>query len=698
MDDLRDSGPGDGEDAGNHDTTDSALGRTSGDWGQRRSAERLQREGRLSPSTPFGPKVESGTARELPKVLDIGTGCEWVDKKGRRCVVLGIANGRRGNIVIRIRRDNEYIDRSYRKVARDLIDHRWSIDPQMQARADDDVILSTLTKEQRAKVLVKARAAWEVFTGSETGVLQPGQSPRPAYSLDRPTDDRAQSMADELGVSKRSIYRWWEALQSQGVAGLVHGNMQTEDPLARFKEEEIAAARRVVSEQVLGSKKSKKNLIGSVKAEFRAAGLDKVSHHRAKILISELSRSTSGVFGSGKTRKSKASRPSHGGQWRRSRIAGQRMQVDCMNLDNWFYAPGGGSTNGWAVFFIDECTRMASVYLTLSPPSARTIALALFYLMNPRRLPGVESPLDYLPSLPEALEIGVPRTPHPPLVPSSLRMDHGREFENSEVLGLLLELDVDIDWTRPRKGSDKAHVESFIGTWKDYLELLPGHKGNTVENRGDDSEKGPLLTLEQGQRVFDEICAHRNALPHSGLPHPARPKRFMSPNEAYRASLLSGQASLRLPANPNAIYRFFPSYPRVVDSQGVSIDDITYTCRNINNLRELSAGEAGLPGRPLTFHRDPNDISRVFWHEPGTAQWHVLYATYQDEFLPPMSDKFFTASLKYAGRKKLTDDEKSDIAADYKLFARELVKSEAGRKELTREFQRWMESFTCPSG
>jgi hypothetical protein len=626
----------------------------------------------------------------MHSTVSLTPGLTW-QRGNQECLLVRITGS--GNMLRGlVRRGREYEDVRLVELAQEVVTALWATNPELRERADDDRLLANLSDDAHRKMRRRLRAVLEVLTGlPDPATAGPG---RREYDFTQTTQaQRVASKADEEGKSERTINRWIEAFEKDGQAGLVHGNTQVDDPLRGYDEDTIEIARTFVETEMLRSQKKQKNLTGLLNKQLRARGCDTLSVYRANRLLAELTRG-SNLQSPGKTRKSKASRSPGSGGYIRPTVANEVWEVDCTPLDLLVYSPvTGDGVPAHSITVIDQCTKTLSIYVTLNTPTATTVAIALHRRMNPLCLDPSTAPMG--PAIPEWLstpEDGV--LVHPGGIPGEVHSDHGREWENDVVNGLLTSLGIDLILTRPRTGDDKPHVETANRTINHaVIELLPGYKGHTTDGRGAQPHKEQLATLEQLQAIADGYCLAYNNQPHSGLPHPARLGTFVTPMESYADSILAG-VPLRVDPDINFLFRFLPTKNAVVTGRGPTVDGIVYHGDAVPLMRTLSAGDRFVRGRPLTFHYDPNNRSTMWWHEPGTARWHTLSAIGRyDEVIPALSDQSYQNAEKRSGRRRPNKQDAADLALSLAEYVHYMLNEKAGQAELRKEFNRYQQQL-----
>lgn len=602
------------------------------------------------------------------------------------CTFIRISNAG-GLLTGLIKRGDDYEEQPLAELAREIVLENWASNPELRERADDDWMIAGLPAEAHAEMRRRLFAVMEVLTGIGRGGVR-----RPEYDLASTTKaQRIKRKAAEIEVAPRTLWRWVRDHSKDGDAGLVHGNRIIGSPLDLYSTEVVQIALGLVEEEMSRSTKTQQSLVALLNQRLRDQGFKTLSVYKAGTLLDEVSRGRS-LRGTAKTRKSKASRPRGGRGHVRPSIANEVWEIDSNRLDVLAYSPL--TKAGVPVYVIsiqDRCTRILSTYVTLTPPSATSVGLALHRRMSALHLDPALVPTG--PAIPA--HIFTPEDGplvHPGGVPGEIHADHGAEYENKMILSLLTSLGIDLIFARPRTGSDKPHVESEFRTLNHTVcQLLAGYKGHSADYRGEHPERESLATLDQIRTILDGYCLAHNNSPHTGLPHPARLGTYMTPMDAYTASILAG-APPRLAADPNLIFRFMPTKSAVMSGRGPTIDGIVYTSDDPEVMRRLSAGDRHVPGRPLAFHYDPGDRSCVHWHEPGTAVSHELVAHGVDgTAIPPLSDEAYDRAMQLPAARRPNKQDRADATLAMADYVRDMLTTTAGARSLRREFNRYQE-------
>lgn len=327
-----------------------------------------------------------------------------------------------------------------------------------------------------------------------------------------------------------------------------------------------------------------------------------------------------------KTRQQQSKRPVITSPRHRGFDFGDRVEVDATLTDIHVWGPDG-PVRLWAVFAVCVSTRYCWLRLVKTAPRGIHLGLLLWDMLGGEAFTttaAAESGAP-IPTVPNNLEMHAWRggTPLPGVLPGCIAADHGAEEENGYFIGLCAQLGIQLLWARTMSPPDKAFVESHIDKFAKACELLPGHKGNTVENRPDqlDSE---LLTFEQAQAAFRHWSQWMATQPHSGLPHSLTEGRFHTPMEAVSMSITRG-VPLRVLADPTLPLRLLPTLSLTPQDDGVTWEKRRYAGRAYEKVIGASLDAKGRRGK-LTFYYDPDSPRRLYWPEPHTFEVHVLDA------------------------------------------------------------------------
>lgn len=468
-----------------------------------------------------------------------------------------------------------------------------------------------------------------------------------AYDTTTTTEtDRRAAKASELRIDPTTIGRWIDAWLEGGSALFLVPHLSRALSRSGAKDvapEILAFIRHWARSRHLSSKKTLVNehalvlselgrhgLVSSAQGTTRPDGtpipfeLTALSYDAFVKQIRHLSRGRTPR--TAKTRQQQSKRPVITGARHRGFDFGDRIEVDATLTDIHVWGPDG-PVRLWAVFAVCVSTRYCWLRLVKEPPRGIHLGLLLWDML------GGEAFTTTSPSAPGAPITTVPATlemhawkdgtPPPGVLPGCIAADHGAEEENGYFIGLCAQLGIQLLWARTMSPPDKAFVESCIDKFAKACELLPGHKGATVENRPDRLDQ-ELLTFEQAQAAFRHWSQWIATQPHSGLPHSLTEGRFHTPMEAVSMSITRG-VPLRVLADPTLPLRLLPTLSLTPQDDGVTWDKRRFAGPAYEKIIQASLDSRGRRGK-LTFYYDPDSPRRLFWPEPQTFQVHVLHA------------------------------------------------------------------------
>jgi putative transposase len=254
----------------------------------------------------------------------------------------------------------------------------------------------------------------------------------------------------------------------------------------------------------------------------------------------------------------------------------------------------------WLTLAIDVASRMvAGFYLTLEPPSATSVALAIQNLVLPKAPCLARLDVDG-----EWLAAGLP---------DAIHVDNAKEFcaralqRGAEEYGIAL---IHRPVATPHYG---GHIERLIGTMMGAVHLLPGTTFSDIEERGDyDSLANSALTLDELERWLALEILRYHAARHGALGIP--------PSAAWREAVARRACPLRQPYDVNAFTRdFLPSVERTVRRDGVHLHGLRY-------WDDVLSVWAARVDRPLRVAYDPRDLSKVFLRGPDDAWLPLRFA------------------------------------------------------------------------
>lgn len=512
-------------------------------------------------------------------------------------------------------------------------------------------LLNWVSKEDRRQAYELQKDILDVVDGRLDTAA--GRSPS-KYDKDTTTEtQRRRAKEDDLKIGPDKLGRLIRTWRANGPLFLIpHATRAlTRSGAKDVAPEILAVVRHWARNRHLSSKKALNVEYALVLDELRRLGMvsatrgsvrvdgtdipfesDALSYDAFVKLIRHLSRGQSPR--TAKTRQQQSNRPPVKGVRHRGFDFGDRIEVDSTLTDILVWGPDG-PVRLWAVFAICVSTRYCWLRLTPQAPRGHHLGLLLFDMLGGETFATGRPGEDYssLPIVPANLDVHAwpgPGQPPAGVLPGCIAADHGAEEENSYFISLCAQLGIQILWARTMSPTDKAFVESHIRKFATACGLLPGHKGNTVENRPArlDPELPTFAQARTAFRLWAQWMANQQ---HSGLGHNLAPGRYLTPIEAVNISLTRG-VPVRVLSDPTLHLRLLPYLSLTPQDDGVTWVKRRYTDPDYEDVITASLDARGRR-RKLTFYYDPGAPHRLYWPEPGTFRVRTLSAPGPDSGL-----------------------------------------------------------------
>jgi transposase InsO family protein len=549
------------------------------------------------------------------------------------------------------------------------------------------VLLGAAGEEALAEARRRAGHVREVLSGYRSGsgeLAAPGE-PRPQYAPGVPLMQRYQAKAGELGVTSRTVRGWARSYRDLGEAGLVDGRGTVTRPaLAGVDPRWADACRAVLDEQVDESSVTKGLTLRRVRArldrDFGAGSVPAPRGGAAYRALDELSRGRGSFSGSAKGRRSIAGRPSASYGRLRSSRPGEYVLLDSTRLDVFAMEP---VTLRWvqaeltiAMDLFNRCV----VGLRVTPVSTKSVDVAsvLFEALSPPEIPEGWPPEAAWPyhGVPGSLVVDAertegPRFAGPALLPDTIVVDHGSIYVSEHVTSACARLGISVQPARPYTPTDKSPVERFFRTLGEgLLEALPGYKGPDVFSRGKDCELDAFFYLGELEAIIREwVAAVYHRRPHDSLADPRLPGLTMSPVQRFGYGIARA-GGIEIPRDPDLRLEFLPVKWRAVRHYGVEIGGLRYNGPAIAGCRDRTSPYQGARAGLWPFAVNPDDVSRVYFRDPGDGRWHELAWEHAADLDMPFSAETLAYAKALAARKERFPDTKralSDLLGAWNL-------------------------------
>jgi transposase InsO family protein len=540
-----------------------------------------------------------------------------------------------------------------------------------------------------------------------------GDPDRPSAGEPRPQFDpacttlrqRLAAKASELGCSAERLRKRRRALQRQGLAGLVDGRAVRSAGGPGVD----AGLRAAILAEAAGLADGS----DVRKMQFRARVASRLARESGEPFELPASRQTfnriveeslapTGLFRlPAKSRRSAQSAPIEDLGSLVAERPGEYVAIDTTSLDVFAIDP---FTFQWVrldfTAALDVCTRSILAF-RLTPFSTQGVDLALLLadLLSPTPMDGrwpADVPYPYC-GVPENLVLrafelptGTALCPRPTVRPGTVVIDRGRNYQSVTFMAACEQLRINVQSTRPYRGSDKGWIERLFRTMRErLLESLPGYTGPNVLARGKDIEADAVYFTPELEAIIGRwIALDYQRRPHDGLRVPEVPHLRLSPNEAYEEAVARA-GFVFVPRDPDLHLRLLGVRARVIGRAGVEIAGLTYDSPALDPYRQQRSPLAAFEGKwPIRV--DPRDLHRVWFQDPRDEQFHELSWRHARAVSRPFGASALTyvkRLLVEAGMRRPTEDEIATGLARllHELSDEDLFRDRRARREAVRQ-------------
>ncbi|MFI7529688.1 Mu transposase C-terminal domain-containing protein [Nocardia salmonicida] len=521
-------------------------------------------------------------------------------------------------------------------------------------------VLETIPINARDHAQLLHRHVVELLTGLAPGLDSAEHPPRPEYDPALPQRDRVAAKVAELAalgtpISERTLRRYISQFRAQGLAGLVDQRyLATRSPVGRIDADVVELIKQEITKQTYRSTGTQSRLIADVSRQARALGLA-VPHPTTLWRAIKNLESSTHTFGSAMTRRTQANKPDR--QWGNQAPSrpGQLVEIDSTPLDLLVAFPDGSTGRVELTVVFDVATRSICSAI-LRPVATKSIDAAVALARAMTRLdqqPGWAAMVAFARTLlpaasvapDEELRAAIAATPV--IVPESITVDRGKVFVGSTFLNACERLEISVIKAAPRTPTDKPHVERvFAAINSGFTQYLLGYLGQNVAKRGTSVESEAYWTMSEAQMLLDlwVILAWQNR-PHSGLRHPAMPRRELCPNEAFAAMATVAPATTPCLSRDDYI-GLLPVDYRSIQDYGINFEGLIY---HSDQLRCYSRQKSGLPcpadGR-WEIRSDPYRMQSIYVRDHHRGCWIEAEWTLAKRTLAPFSRDVLAAARR----------------------------------------------------
>lgn len=551
-------------------------------------------------------------------------------------------------------------------------------------QADDDVDLASvlfaaMSDVERNELNERAGHVREVLTGYRSGSaeLPAKDEPRNQYDPGMSLTSRYTAKAAELGVSLRTIKQWVADFRRHGVAGLARKQSNRQKPLGNVDDVWGETALEVMVEHTDQSRPSQSVVISRtnarVIARFGEGAVKIPSRATAYRILAELENRHPTFRHSTKRNRDIADRPCEAHGKLRPTRPGEYLLMDTTRLDVFALDP---LTLRWVqaelTVGMDWYTRCITG-IRVTPVSTKSVdAAAVLYQAYRPRPAGTDWPAQAV-----WPEHGIPRTvlldadaiegsirgaAGPAIVPETIVVDHGKIYVSEHLTSVCQRMGISIQPARLRTGRDKGPVERFFRTLREsLLQVLPGYKGPDVHSRGVDPESEAFFYLDELEAIIREwVAAFYHHDPHESLRDPYTSGLLMSPAEMFEHGMARA-GYIEAPRDPDLAYEFLNMQWRTIQHYGVDLGR-RYNGSALNPYRNVTSPHTGKAKGRWPIHYSPDDITRAYFRDPETRQWHTLTWEHAPSMDMPLSEDAMTFARKLAAAKYTYPDDRLAIA------------------------------------
>jgi hypothetical protein len=531
--------------------------------------------------------------------------------------------------------------------------------------------------------VVRRAFAWERHVLEVLDGLPPGSPvgavPRSEYDparrslAEREAAKAAEVSAAGTPVSARTVKRYRQRYQADGVVGLVDHRADRRGPEFGLVDGRVVAAMRAaIEETTQASSRTAKFVIWRTRQILAEADPPVVVPSRRTLyrLFDKLAVGWP-VTGSARARRSQAARPVGPFSSVTVGAPGEVVQVDSTLFDVLVRLDSGLEGRVELTAMVDVATRTVTAAVLRPSTKAVDVSVLLARSVTPEPMrPGwsqalamAASALPYprLLAVDERLARAAAR---PVIVPETIVCDHGRVFMSEAFRASCRFLGINLQPAHEATPTDKGHVERTLGSVATlFAQFVAGYTGSSTERRGRHLDDGPLWSVPQLQDLLDEwIIAEWQNRPHDGLRDPLAPGRMFTPNEKYTALVeASGYTPVTLTGDD--YIELLPAVWQAINAYGIRIHHRTYDAEALGPLRRQPSGVTAKNNR-WEIHHDPYDVSRVWVRDTRNPDGGWITAFWTQLHRAPVPFGELAWDHARAGLPAGTEAELADVVTD----------------------------------
>lgn len=114
--------------------------------------------------------------------------------------------------------------------------------------------------------------------------------------------------------------------------------------------------------------------------------------------------------------------------------------------------------------------------------------------------------------------------------------------------------------------------------------------------------------------------------------------------------------------DPDLAYEFLKTEWRTIQHYGVDLGNRRYNGAALNAYRNLTSPYKGKAKGRWPIHYNPDDITRVYFRDPQTREWHTLIWEHAPSMEMPLSEDALRFARKLAAAKYTYPDDRRAVA------------------------------------
>lgn len=485
------------------------------------------------------------------------------------------------------------------------------------------------------------RAQWWVQHLNEVahGVTDPDDPeavPRPGYGAGTSRQERRALKVRELTaaghqVSVRTLQRKQKDFEAHGVHGLIDRRQLRTSAAPHVDDRVLEAVLAVLAATRNDSTVTVATLIDKARAHLaRRYSTESIALPSERTMRRVFAAYDRRGLATGKatTRRTDANRHARGPRPIAATTPGQYVEIDSTPINVMALLPDGRTGRVHLTVAMDVATR-SIVAFDIVPVGASGVEHAdlLGRMLRPRAC-RPDAPaymrLDRAADLPagamlaaDQRQAGAIAVPY--IVPETITTDRGKDYLSETFMSACRHFGISVIAAPPHSPTYKGHIERLMGTIEtSWMQKLPGYLGNSVANRGRDIDHANLLTVRELRDAFEEWWVRvYQRTPHGELRDRDLPSRCYTPNQMF-AALFDAGAGIPVPIDETTFISLMRPYARVIQNDGIHIENLTYWHDDLVELRKM---RAPTKDGKWTVRKDPYDADRAWIQHPTSGEW-----------------------------------------------------------------------------